>query len=149
MRHFSVLALLVASLATAGDPPPGAGERVLFNGKDLIGWKLRPGKDVEKRSKWSVVEGVTLEDKMPGRLAGNPTGCFQHRKRSRRGSAFVGDAPTCEARYPSFCSGALVPCKKSVLISSMASMERVKDIRSVVESSIRDRTTHNSHRAEL
>ena len=91
-----------------------------------------------------------------GRLAGNPgnpTGRFRDHpalwKRSRRGSAFVGDAPTCEARYPSFCSGALVPCKKSVLISSMASMERVKDIRSVVESFIRARTIDNSHRAEL
>jgi hypothetical protein len=55
----------------AGDPPGDSGQRGLFNGKDLLGWKLRGGKD-DKRSKWSVVGDVSLMDQMANRLAGKP-----------------------------------------------------------------------------
>src|SRR5262245_47549665 len=47
-------------LAPAGEP--GAGEKTLFNGKDLAGWKFRGG-DKAKKSKWTVVRDVRPGDK--------------------------------------------------------------------------------------
>jgi hypothetical protein len=41
----------------------------LFNGKDLTGWKLRPGRDA-KLSKWTVASAVKLMEGMPARLEG-------------------------------------------------------------------------------
>jgi hypothetical protein len=66
----TIFLLLPLGFARAGGET--SGERALFNGKDLSGWKLRGGKDAEKRSKWSVVGEVSLMDKMPGRLTGKP-----------------------------------------------------------------------------
>ena len=39
----------------------------LFNGKNLVGWKLINPSDT-KRNKWSVVGGVKLKETMPGQF---------------------------------------------------------------------------------
>jgi len=44
----------------------------LFNGKDLSGWTFRGGKEAAKRSKWSVVGGVSLAPKMSDRFEASP-----------------------------------------------------------------------------
>jgi len=44
----------------------------LFNGKDLSGWTFRGGKEAAKRSKWSVVGGVSLAPKMADRFEASP-----------------------------------------------------------------------------
>src|SRR5262245_38238194 len=64
----TICVLLPLGFASAGEEKTAP----LFNGKDLGGWKLRGGKDAEKRSKWSVVGDAALMDVMPGRLAGKP-----------------------------------------------------------------------------
>jgi hypothetical protein len=43
------------------------GGQILFNGKDLSGWKLRDPAAAGK-SKWSVAGGVKLQEGMPGRF---------------------------------------------------------------------------------
>jgi hypothetical protein len=57
------------TLAPAQDKTPEDG-KALFNGKDLAGWKFRGGDAGKAKSKWSVVEGVALDPKMPARLVG-------------------------------------------------------------------------------
>jgi len=59
------------TLVPAGEKTQEAGQ-VLFNGKDLTGWKFRGGDKSAAKSKWSVVEGVDLDPKMPNRLVGKP-----------------------------------------------------------------------------
>lgn len=44
-----------------------AADQPLFNGKDLAGWKLRPGQP-EKQSRWAVAAAVGLQENMPARL---------------------------------------------------------------------------------
>jgi hypothetical protein len=51
-------ALLSSAGAEQGDGQP------LFNGQDLTGWRLRPGKDA-KLSKWAVVSAIRLKEGMP------------------------------------------------------------------------------------
>jgi hypothetical protein len=69
LRISAALVLLAAGLTVA----PAEEEKaepdglVLFNGKDLAGWKLRNPK-AEDKSKWSVVAAVKLKDGMPERL---------------------------------------------------------------------------------
>src|SRR5262245_7190605 len=56
----------VASLVEAAD----AKSIVLFNGKDMSGWKI---KGTEAKSKWSVGQ-VAVDDKSPSKLAVTPLG---------------------------------------------------------------------------
>jgi hypothetical protein len=60
-----VAALSSVVLAHADDKKP-EGIR-LFDGKDMIGWKLLNPRE-SKKSKWSVVKAVKLKDAMPGQL---------------------------------------------------------------------------------
>ncbi len=55
------------ALVWADDKQATGSSVALFNGKDLTGWRLRPGKDA-KLSKWSAVAAVQLKDGMPGLL---------------------------------------------------------------------------------
>jgi len=59
----AALLVLIAGVlpAHADDAKP------LFTGKDLSGWKLRPGKD-PKASKWAAVAAVKLKEGMPDRF---------------------------------------------------------------------------------
>lgn len=61
-------------IALALGPPSFGGEKTqnLFNGKDLAGWKFRGGEKAAARSKWSVVESLNLDPKMPGRFVPKP-----------------------------------------------------------------------------
>jgi hypothetical protein len=59
------------ALAPAGATTQDS-DKQLFNGKDLSGWKFRGGDKAAGKSKWSVVESVTLDPKMPGRLVAKP-----------------------------------------------------------------------------
>ncbi len=71
MRSFVVApALLVAAvlLAAAEEKKADKGKD-LFNGKNLDGWKLRPGRDA-KLSQWQAVGGAGLIANMPERFAG-------------------------------------------------------------------------------
>jgi hypothetical protein len=66
----TTLALLGAALlATAADPKDAGEGKPLFDGKDLTGWKLRPGHDPGS-SKWEVVSAVRLMEGMPEPLQG-------------------------------------------------------------------------------
>src|SRR5262249_12229095 len=70
MRFTATLLLIalpggVGFLAEAGDKKAEGKE--LFNGKDLKGWKLRPGRDA-KNSKWSVAGEVALKKDAPGQF---------------------------------------------------------------------------------
>jgi hypothetical protein len=76
MRYSCCCLVVVAfsaglALAPARDKTPPAGQ-ALFNGKDLTGWKFRGGEKSAAKSKWSVVDSVTLDPKMPDRLVGSP-----------------------------------------------------------------------------
>lgn len=53
--------------ASAGEK--AAGEKSLFNGKDLTGWKLRGDARAAARSKWSVTGAIALDPKMPNRFS--------------------------------------------------------------------------------
>jgi hypothetical protein len=66
LATLAVLATALVSLAAA-DPAP-ADAKSLFNGADLTGWKLRPGRD-PKLSKWAVVGDIALKPDMAGRFA--------------------------------------------------------------------------------
>ena len=59
------------ALAPAGEKKEDSG-KMLFNGKDLTGWKFRGGEKSAAKSKWSAVASISLEPKMPNRLAGKP-----------------------------------------------------------------------------
>lgn len=63
----AVAALLGVVLLAGAEDKKSAGAESLFNGKDLSGWKLRPGRD-PKSSKWSVVSAVKLKEGMPERF---------------------------------------------------------------------------------
>ena len=68
-----LVCLLLLSVAV-GLLPANAGdkakdEKELFSGKDLKGWKFRGGDAAAPKSKWSVVESISL-DKDPTRLVG-------------------------------------------------------------------------------
>jgi hypothetical protein len=66
---WTILALLsVGGLAAADEPAKAGGGQVLFNGKDLTGWKLRGGDTAAGRSKWSVAGDVKLDPKDPRRF---------------------------------------------------------------------------------
>jgi hypothetical protein len=73
MRSVAFWALLILGssgvLLLPAEEKKAADGASLFNGKDLTGWKLRPGRDA-KLSKWSVVSAVKLEEGMPTRLEG-------------------------------------------------------------------------------
>lgn len=60
------LAAIAALAAVADDRKKDEG-RPLFNGKDLTGWKLRPGRD-PKLSKWHVLGSVKLLAAHPDRF---------------------------------------------------------------------------------
>jgi hypothetical protein len=68
----TTLGLIVVALLTSGTPRAPARDpkpegHSLFNGKDLIGWKLIDPRQ-SKRSKWSVAGGVRLKEGMPGQF---------------------------------------------------------------------------------
>jgi hypothetical protein len=60
------------TLAAAGDKNQGTAD--LFDGKDLAGWKFRGGDKAATKSKWSVVDSVTLDPADAGRLLAKPGG---------------------------------------------------------------------------
>ena len=67
---------VLAALASGAAPLP-AGEKnqdgtLLFNGKNLDGWKFRGGDKALAKSKWSIVGRALLDPNMPNRLFGNP-----------------------------------------------------------------------------
>jgi Domain of Unknown Function (DUF1080) len=63
--------LAVVLLTAAEERKAGDDGKPLFNGKDLTGWKHRPGKD-PKAGKWSVVSAVKLKEGMPDRFSFEP-----------------------------------------------------------------------------
>jgi hypothetical protein len=65
---YAIMGLWSAGGLEAAPGRPAAGEQVLFNGKDLTGWKLRGGVKAAARSKWAVAGGVRLDAKDPHRL---------------------------------------------------------------------------------
>jgi hypothetical protein len=74
MRVFALLTCLFLTTqltATAADKKDPPGTRFLFDGKDLKGWKLRPGRDA-KLSKWTVVSAVRPKEGVPTRLESEP-----------------------------------------------------------------------------
>ena len=54
----------------AGEKKPDG--KMLFNGKDLKGWKFRGGEKAAKKSRWSVVNRAFLDPNMPERLFSAP-----------------------------------------------------------------------------
>ncbi len=71
MRWVAFLALAAACAcgsASAGQKKDGA--QILFNGKDLTGWKFRGGDKAAPRSKWAVTGALQLDPKMPNRFTG-------------------------------------------------------------------------------
>jgi hypothetical protein len=76
MRYFCGCLVLVGfagglALAPAGEKKQES-DKVLFNGKDLAGWKFRGGDKAGAKSKWSVVDSVALDPKMANRLVAKP-----------------------------------------------------------------------------
>jgi hypothetical protein len=66
MRSRAVMvAMLTSAFLVAADKKPDG--IVLFNGKDMVGWKLLNPRQ-SKKSKWSVVKAVKLKDGMPGQF---------------------------------------------------------------------------------
>jgi hypothetical protein len=63
-------------LGTVGLLLPAKAQRseeiLLFNGKDLTGWKLRTPESDKRKSKWTVAGGVKLQAGMPERLQAEP-----------------------------------------------------------------------------
>jgi hypothetical protein len=68
------LSLLCGSLALRADHESGH-EAVLFNGKDLTGWKLR---NPDAKDTWVVVSDVKLDPADPKKLAGSGSGGNEH-----------------------------------------------------------------------
>src|SRR5262245_29874118 len=61
-----VIGCLALQLLNADAQKPE--EFLLFNGKDLTGWKLRTPESDKRKSKWTVAGGVKLQAGMPERL---------------------------------------------------------------------------------
>jgi len=63
-----LLLCVTVSLHAADQEAPG---NVIFNGKDLSGWKLRPDQ-TDKQSHWNIVAAVKLQQGMPSLLDSQP-----------------------------------------------------------------------------
>src|SRR3954467_13693627 len=68
---FTCLTLLLATSLRADDKEVAAGGELLFNGKDLAGWKL---KDSKVTDCWCIVSQVSLDDGDPKKLKGTGEG---------------------------------------------------------------------------
>jgi len=69
----SLVGALVLSLLAGGAAKAAENGKVLFNGKDLTGWKLRTSNDQTKAT-WKVVSEVKLDKANPKELVGTGEG---------------------------------------------------------------------------
>lgn len=65
-------ACLVLSITLVSVPAGQDGEKNLFTGKDLAGWKVRGGEKAAAKSKWSAVASVAVDPKIAARLTAKP-----------------------------------------------------------------------------
>ena len=65
----AMAAMLIGTSARAADD----GKIMLFNGKDLAGWKLRTN-NAETKESWKVVSEVKVDPKDPANLLGTGDG---------------------------------------------------------------------------